>query len=100
MKPADLVFLYAYNDWANQRILTTTRSAGTIRCPDVTRWGSVRDVLVHMLSAEWIWRLRCAEDQAPTSLLCTRGFPNLGCVVARQLKQCALVAGRRPTAYT
>ncbi len=37
--------------------------------PTTLSWGSVRDVLVHQLSAEWIWRMRIAEGRSPAALL-------------------------------
>ena len=85
MQTTDLIFLYAYNDWANQRILTAAANLTPEQflAPTPLSWGSVRDVLVHALSAEWIWRLRCAEDQAPTSLLAPAEFPTLATLTAR-----------------
>jgi len=41
----------------------------TLCTPTTLSWGSVRDVLVHQLGAEWIWRMRIAEGQSPDALL-------------------------------
>lgn len=52
--------LYEYNRWANGRVLD---AASTLNPQDFTKnlgssYGSVRDTLVHVLSAEWIWLKR------------------------------------------
>jgi len=54
---ADLVRLFAYDDWANHRAL---RAAATLGLADFRRdlgssHGGVRGTLAHMLWAEWIW---------------------------------------------
>jgi len=52
--------LYDYNEWANAR---TLGAAAQLTADDFTRdmrnsFPSVRDTLVHMLLAEWIWLQR------------------------------------------
>ena len=61
MRVADLQRLYDYSSWANARLLAVvsrlsdeqfaTRIAGS--------YGSIRNTLVHVLSAEWGWLERC-----------------------------------------
>jgi uncharacterized damage-inducible protein DinB len=53
----DLARLFAYNDWANHRVL---RAAATLELEEFRRdlgssHGGVRGTLAHMLWAEWIW---------------------------------------------
>lgn len=74
-----LTQLYEYNCWANHRILQTageiSKRLYTARA-DVSH-GSLRGTLVHVLAAEWIWRLRCQEGVSPPSLLRESKFPTL-----------------------
>ena len=85
MHASDLITLYDYNYWASQRILHATAKLTSEQFLAATpmSWGSVRDVLTHALGAEWIWRLRCQEGQAPTSLPSPADFPTYDALVAR-----------------
>lgn len=61
MRRADLARLYDYSCWANRRLLDV---AATLTPDELTRpvagsYGSVRNTLVHVLSAEWGWLERC-----------------------------------------
>ena len=71
MKPADLQVMIDYNYWANARLLAAAEQVPweKLCAPTTLSWGSVRDVLVHQLSAEWIWRMRIAEGRSPAALL-------------------------------
>ena len=57
MNKADLLDLYRFNEWANSRVIDVVRTLS----PDVLArdlGGShhcIRDVLAHIISAEWIW---------------------------------------------
>jgi uncharacterized damage-inducible protein DinB len=57
MQVADLLTLYDYNDWANERMLRTSASLTTEQFTARTRFphGSLRATLVHTLNAESIW---------------------------------------------
>ena len=61
--------LFAYNEWANRRIF---QSVHPVPAEDFTRdlgssFPSIRDTLVHILGAEWIW-LRRWKGISPKSL--------------------------------
>lgn len=61
MRIADLQRLYDYSSWANRRLLA---AASRLTQEQFTKWiagsyGSVRNTLVHALSAEWGWLERC-----------------------------------------
>ena len=61
MRAVDLARLYDYSCWANQRLLGV---ASQLTPNEFTRhvagsYGSVRNTLVHILSAEWGWLERC-----------------------------------------
>jgi uncharacterized damage-inducible protein DinB len=85
MHQADIVTMYDYNYWATRRIVGAAAQLTTAQftAPTPLSWGSVRDVLTHVLGAEWIWRLRCQEGLAPTKLLDPAEFPNLDALLAR-----------------
>jgi uncharacterized damage-inducible protein DinB len=61
MQLGELEALYDYNYWANRRLLD---AVARLTCEEFTRdvagsYGSVRNTLVHILSAEWGWLERC-----------------------------------------
>ena len=61
MTPADIARRFAYSYWANRKLfavvdqLTPSEFTQTV----AGSYGSVRNTLVHMLSAEWGWVARC-----------------------------------------
>lgn len=85
MQTADLLFLVRYNEWANRRILTAAArlTPEQFLAPTGLAWGSVRDVLVHALGAEWIWRVRLQKDDAPARLLDPADFGTFDALVER-----------------
>lgn len=76
--------LYAYNAWANGRIL----KAATRLSPDQLveagggGYGSVRDTLVHTASAEWLFLERW-RGRSPTSFWDPASFPDVAAIRAR-----------------
>lgn len=85
MHATDLQQMYAYNEWANIRILDATSrlSHAEFIEPRTLVWGSVRGTLVHGLGAEVIWRQRCQFGAAPASLLAERDFADFASLRAR-----------------
>ena len=79
MRIQDIQFLYYYNYWANHKILSTAErlTEGQFLAPRLYSHGSVRNTLVHILSAEWIWRVRCQEHLSPTTMPSFDNFPSL-----------------------
>lgn len=61
--------LYAFNRWANGRMLDAAAAldADAFTRELVSSFSSVRDTLVHGLSAEWIW-LRRWKGTSPTEM--------------------------------
>lgn len=61
MNPGDLERLYDYHYWANSRLMTvvSTLTPEQFIQPVAGSYGSVRNTLVHVLSAEWGWLERC-----------------------------------------
>ena len=78
-----LRFAYAYNTWANQRVLA---AAGRLRLqqfvasPDGQE--TIRDVLVHTAWAQWLWLERW-QDHSPSETWPAGQFPYVATLAAR-----------------
>jgi uncharacterized damage-inducible protein DinB len=80
----DVQNLYAYNAWANHRLLDC---CSALSDEQFTRdlhssFPSVRDTLVHLLLVEWIWLERW-HGRSPSHWTPATEFPNLAAVRAR-----------------
>ena len=77
--------MYEYNYWANHKILraATELSPEQFAAPQDLSWGSIRDVLVHIMGAEWVWRMRCQELRSPSAMLDPTQFPTLDALISR-----------------
>jgi uncharacterized damage-inducible protein DinB len=69
MTPEEMCTLYDYNAWANRRALD---AAGALTKeqfvkPMGSSFGSVRDTLAHICSAEWVW-LERFQGRSPSAL--------------------------------
>ena len=84
MNLAAIHSLFDYNYWVNERILATAAglSPEQFTAPGPVSHGSLRDTLVHTLSAEWAWRQRC-EGSSPEALLSQEDFPDLKSLARR-----------------
>jgi uncharacterized damage-inducible protein DinB len=84
MNKRDIQFLYAYNRWANARILeaVSALSAGQFTQDLGSSHRSVRDTLVHIVSGEWIWLQRW-QGQSPKAMFDPANFPDLATLHAR-----------------
>jgi len=69
--------LYAYNRWANARVLQVVRGLNEEAYGRklVSSFPSVRDTLVHALAADWVW-LRRWQGTSPTGM--PEGWEGLG----------------------
>lgn len=69
MKPEDVRQLFEYNAWANQRSLEAAAqlSDEQFAKPLGSSFSSVRDTLVHICGAEWIW-LERFHGRSPSSI--------------------------------
>ncbi len=76
--------LYAYNAWANQRILDTAAQLTPEQfvASVGASFPSVRDTLVHTLSAQWMWLSRW-KGISPRTALNPNEFPDLAAICAR-----------------
>jgi uncharacterized damage-inducible protein DinB len=79
--PELLKFLFQYNAWADRRMLDACASLSN---EQFTRnlgssFSSVRDTVVHLYGAEWVWNERF-HGNSPSSLLSGAGFPDLASI--------------------
>ena len=79
MTVADLVRLFDYSYWANRRLLGTIAQLAPDQFTQEIggSYGSIRNTLVHIMSAEWGWLDRCggpARGPGPE----IRGLPDAG----------------------
>ena len=79
-----LRLLFLYNQWADLRIVD---ACSALTNEQFTRdlgssFRSVRDTLVHLYGAEWVWNERI-EGRSPMSLVAGTGFPDLASVRAK-----------------
>ena len=78
MTPDDARVLFDYHYWARDRLL---RAVEPLTPEQYTRpmgnsFPSIRDTLVHIYSAEWIWLSRW-QGESPTMLLRPETYPDL-----------------------
>jgi uncharacterized damage-inducible protein DinB len=95
MQISELRLLYDYSYWATGRILEAVERLGPERFTAIQGHGcgSLQSTLVHMLSAEWIWRTRCQEGVSPTAMLDPRDFPTLAALRERWATEEAAMRG-------
>ncbi len=79
MNQNDILTLYEYNYWATARVLhaAVQLTPDQFTAPAGLSHGSVRGALVHILGAEMVWRLRCAEGISLTALPGEKDFPTV-----------------------
>ncbi|MFI5311760.1 MAG: DinB family protein [Gemmatimonadales bacterium] len=61
MRVSDLQHLYGYNYWANKKLFDVLKQLTPAQFTQSVAgsYGSIRNTLVHVLSAEWGWLDRC-----------------------------------------
>lgn len=76
--------LYRYSAWATARILehAARLRPDELAKPSGASFSSVRETLVHIMAAQWIWLARW-KGSSPTSLLAAREFPDIASIRAR-----------------
>jgi len=81
---AETRFLLAYARWANRQLLAAAESLSPEAFTRDLRssYPSVRDTLVHVLWAEWLW-LERLHGRSPLGLLDPSGFPTVDALRAR-----------------
>ncbi len=76
--------LYDYNYWANAKLLGAAEQLSEAQFIEETKdgHGSLRGTLVHVLSAEWMWRSRW-QGTSPMEDLRAEDLPTLGALRER-----------------
>lgn len=87
MDKAFIVELYSYNRWADNK---TRDAVSQLKPEQFTRelgnsFPSVRDTVVHIVGAEWIWLERW-NGRSPRSLLNANDFPDVHSVKERWIE--------------
>jgi uncharacterized damage-inducible protein DinB len=69
MRPAEMRELFAFNVWANHRVLAAAEAlvADQFTKPMGSSFSSVRDTLAHISGVEWVW-LERLQDRSPASI--------------------------------
>jgi len=78
----DFRLLYDYNSWANHRTLDAcgALTSEQFTSPIISSFSSVRDTLVHIRGAEWVWLERW-HGRSPSSMgAVAADFPDLEAV--------------------
>lgn len=89
MEINEIVTLFNYNRWADEQImksvgnLSKDRFTAKIPCSH----GSIRGILVHILSADFIWRKRCREGISPDQFFDEDLFPTPESVSERLISE-------------
>jgi uncharacterized damage-inducible protein DinB len=84
MDVAFITELYSYNRWANAKtLMVASRLDNEAFARELSNsFSSVRDTLVHILGAEWIWLERW-NGRSPRALLSTAELPTLAAITER-----------------
>ncbi len=77
MEINDILTLCDYNCWATEKIMQSTAnlSVDQFTSPTACSHGSLRGTIVHILSAEWIWRLSCQEGKSSDQCIYAGIYP-------------------------
>ncbi len=85
MNQNDILTLFDYNYWATARVLKAAANLTPDQfiAPAGLSHGSVRGALTHILGAEMVWRMRCAEGTSLSALPGEEDFPTLNALRER-----------------
>jgi uncharacterized damage-inducible protein DinB len=92
--------LYAYGPWANARVLAAAErlSHPHLTAADGSGYGSIRDTLVHIAAAEWLYLERW-RGRSPSALWDPTAFPDVAAIrdrwTAVERETTTFVAGLR-----
>jgi uncharacterized damage-inducible protein DinB len=84
MRAEEIRELFAFNAWANHRVLGAVEalSVEQFTKPMGSSFSSVRDTLVHIYGAEWIW-LERLHGNSPVGFPEAKDFSDLGSLRAK-----------------
>jgi uncharacterized damage-inducible protein DinB len=78
MNVQNLLTIYEYNKWANNRVFRKVAklTAEQLNTPNNLTGGTLLDTLIHSYDSEWSWRLAAQEGAMPGKILSTEDFPD------------------------
>ncbi len=84
MKPDEIQTIFNYNYWANQKLLTAGAKVTQqqFEAPGSFPYGGLRGTLVHVMDAEYAWRMRLSGDLA-TKDMAETDFPTISSLEER-----------------
>jgi uncharacterized damage-inducible protein DinB len=84
MRVSDIKQLVEYNNWANERVLAKAAllTPAQLDAPSAYEIDPLRQVLLHLLDAEYGWRLRLQYDRG-SAVLTEADLPTFETLVAR-----------------
>jgi uncharacterized damage-inducible protein DinB len=84
MKPVEMRDLFAFNAWANHRIIGAAEALTTEQFtkPMGSSFNSVRDTLVHIWAVEWVW-LERMHGRSPSSFPDAKDYGDLASMKPR-----------------
>ena len=79
MQAKDVLTLVEYNRWASERLLrrTTSLDQEQLTVPCWLSGGSLLQTLIHIVDAQWSWRLACQQGALPGEILTVERFPDI-----------------------
>jgi uncharacterized damage-inducible protein DinB len=85
MEKSEIQLLYAYNSWANRKILAASAAVPLDQfvTPTGYSWGSLQAILVHTLTAELVWRARLQGMDATSVFLEAKDFATPAALIER-----------------
>lgn len=74
--------LFGYNNWAWQRVFASVEKLDleAYHAPRPVFGGSIHGVLVHAMSAEYVWLMRC-KGESPSAMLDPKDYADFTAVV-------------------
>jgi uncharacterized damage-inducible protein DinB len=84
MTPREMRDLFAFNAWANQRVLSAVEAINTEQYtrPLGSSFSSVRDTLAHICGVEWVW-LERLQGRSPAAIPKAEEYPDVATLRTR-----------------
>jgi uncharacterized damage-inducible protein DinB len=89
MNIQDIHLIYKYNYWANKKLLDASRNVSheQFTAPASFPYGGLHGTLIHILDAEWGWRMFLQHDNWSAPDLNPADFPDLAAIQERWTKE-------------
>ena len=87
MRTDDLLLLFEYNAWANDKVAAAVARAGPevfAARTEAQSYGSLRGTLLHIVDGEYAWRTLFETQVPPAAELAEEHFPTLEAIEARR----------------